>query len=373
MNQKPIRSSANRPINSGANNVGASFDEYGNPRGHAFDLGGGDEDRVRGEKILLYIVYQGDEENTNFRTASHLQQTVAERGLQMDVRLAPATGNSDLTETLLSTYSQLWYISSNRRTLSDQQVQMITRYVRAGNGLAIWADNEPYYVDANLLATSLIGTSFSGDKMADQILVPGPKLAPGYFIEHALTQGVNNLYEGITICTIKPMSGVTVLGQSHDGQLCLGCFEQDNQRIVLDTGFTKLFRDRFQKSAGIARYLCNIAFWLARGSRSVEYKLLTPGREDIATISTGQLSKDYKVSLTQPTAGTYILQWNNSATLGLMVRDPRGSVVYDQVSSNSPQRATLRMDLPGNWTCQIKGVRVPSPNFPYVLTLVLDR
>jgi len=33
---------------------GDGFDRCGNPEGHAFDLGGGDEDRVRGEGILLY-------------------------------------------------------------------------------------------------------------------------------------------------------------------------------------------------------------------------------------------------------------------------------------------------------------------------------
>src|SRR5215472_16175914 len=102
---------------------------------------------------------------------------------------------------------------------------MIVNYVAAGNGLAIWADNDSYYADANLLAKALVGTNFSGNKTADQIMVPGPDLAPGRFIEHPLTQRVNNLYEGITICTIAPTPGVTILGQSHDGQLCLGCFE----------------------------------------------------------------------------------------------------------------------------------------------------
>src|SRR2546422_510665 len=142
----------------------------------------------------------------------------------MDVRPASNNRRCDLDERLLSDYSQLWYISKDTPTLSDQQVQMITQYVRAGNGLAIWADNEPYYADANLLAKALMGTSFSGNETADQVMVPGPQVAPGRFIEHPLTQGVNNLYEGITICTIARTVGVTILGQSHEGQLCLGCF-----------------------------------------------------------------------------------------------------------------------------------------------------
>ena len=35
--------------------IAGGFDRFGNPEGRAFDLGGGDEDRVRGESILLYI------------------------------------------------------------------------------------------------------------------------------------------------------------------------------------------------------------------------------------------------------------------------------------------------------------------------------
>lgn len=352
-----------RPIS----NVPLSFDAHGNPTGHAFDLGGGDEDRVSGEKILLYVF-----NIAHTYLDPRLQKVIAERNLHMDIRPFPSNGRCDLNEKLLSEYSQLWYISGDKPTLSNQQVQMITEYVRAGNGLAIWADNDPLYADANLLAQALIGTSFSGYKQADRVMVPGPKVVPGRFIEHPLTQGVNNLYEGITICTIAPTPNVTILGQSHDEQLCVGCFERENQRIVLDTGFTKLYTGYFEKSAGISRYLCNIAFWLARGSRGVEYRLLTSGRTDIATISAGKTSEEYRSTVTQPTTLTYILQWNGIATLGLTVRDPRGSIVHDEVSSDSPLRVNLRADTVGDWVCQVKGASVPSSDFPYVLTLALE-
>ena len=75
---------------------------------------------------------------------------------------------------MLAGDSQLWVVSSDVRTLSEQQVQMIVSYVRSGNGLAIWADNDPYYVDANLLAQAVTGSTFSGNVMADKVMVPGP-------------------------------------------------------------------------------------------------------------------------------------------------------------------------------------------------------
>ncbi len=352
--------------------VPLSFDAHGNPEGHAFDLGGGDEDRVSGEKILLYVDYHLTHYD-GFKNGNHLQTAVAERNMEMDFRVASQHGNMDLNERLLSEYSQLWYISGSSVTLSQKQVQMLTEYVRSGNGLAIWADNDPYYADANLLAQALIGTRFSGDKRADEIMIPGDQVAPGFFIEHPLTQGVNNLYEGVTICTIAPTDGVTILGQSHDGQLCLGCFEQEDQRIVLDTGFTKLYSDLFHRSAGIARYLCNIAFWLARGTRSVEYKLLTPARKGMATISQGETSESYTFTTEQPTLLTYILQWGGNATLGLVLRDPSGTVVCDENSDDSPLHIELQANTIGSWICQVKGVSVSTPMFPYVLTLVHTR
>lgn len=63
------------------------FDEFGNPVGRAFDLGGGDEDRIRGERVLLYICLVSD----GAFAQTELRQLMAERGLHLDIRLAPAT------------------------------------------------------------------------------------------------------------------------------------------------------------------------------------------------------------------------------------------------------------------------------------------
>src|ERR1700728_4206389 len=141
--------------------IAGGFDQFGNPEGRAFDLGGGDEDRVRGESVLLYTCKPSVGAFGAF-AEQEMRTLMAERGLQLDIRHAPASGGCPLDAQLLAGYTQLWIISSDRQTLSGQQVQMIVSYVRGGNGLAIWADNEPYYADANLLARALTGSSFSG-------------------------------------------------------------------------------------------------------------------------------------------------------------------------------------------------------------------
>ena len=348
--------------------IAGGFDRFGNPEGRAFDLGGGDEDRVRGESVLLYICKIPD----GVFAEQEMRTLMAERGLQLDIRHAPAFGGCTLDAQLLAGYTQLWFVSGDRPTLSDQQVQMIVNYVRSGNGLAIWADNDPYYADANLLARALIGSSFSGNREGDKVMVPGPPDTTGRFVEHQLTQGVNNLYEGITICTIDPVPGITILGKSHDGQRCFGCFEREGQRVVLDTGFTKLYSVYYHKSAGLGRYLSNIAFWLARGSRGVEYELLSPGRSEIASVKKGEKSKEYRFAVSEAAAATCIVQWDGKATLGVTVRAPDGSVAGRGSSPSSPLRVTVLTPTPGTWACRVEGVDVPSAGMTYAAKVALE-
>ena len=85
--------------------IAGGFDRFGNPEGRAFDLGGGDEDRVRGESILLYICKISD----GVFAEQEMRSLMAERGLQLDIRHAPAFGGCTLDAQLLAGYTQLWY------------------------------------------------------------------------------------------------------------------------------------------------------------------------------------------------------------------------------------------------------------------------
>jgi len=345
----------------------AGYDEFGNPEGEMFDLGGGDEERLRGERILFYVPGP----NWYDHEWHHAQNAVRQRNLQMDIRYPKRKGKCSLDAGSLDGYSQLWFVSSEHVTLNNNQVKMIDDFVRRGNGLLIWADNDPYFADANVLARKLVGTEFSGNKPGNRVLVPGDELKPGYFLNHALTQGINNLYEGRTISTIAPAPGLTILAQSHDGQYCMAYFEQGSRRIVLDTGFTKLLKGRFHKTAGTARYFKNIAFWLARGSRDYQYKQFTPGRESLATINPNSVSERYVYNVAQPTSLTYILHWQGQGTLGILIQDPRGQVIQDAASSEAPIRLEIPATVTGLWSCWVKGVHVPHADFPYVLTLAV--
>lgn len=341
------------------------FDEFGNPAGKAYDLGSFDDQRLKGEKILFCIAC-----GFYLEPARRLVvKAVAERNLQMEI---VSCDNFDqvLKKLERNKYTQLWYLSGDVVYLEPWQIQAIKKFNEEGNGLLLWADNEPLYADANLLAKTIVGTTFSGNKMADQILKPGPKLKPGAFIEHSLTTGLNSLYEGDTICTVAPAPGVTILAQSHDGQNCMACFEQGRQRVVLDTGFTKIYDEsRFYKTPGTARYLSNIAFWLARGIRDSQYKLLTTP-EQIATIKQGQVSTDYGYNLKTVATLMFILSWQGSGELGLEIQQPAGAIYKNLQNKETPIKLEISNAQPGLWKCRVRGVRVPGSDFPYVLTVV---
>ena len=344
------------------------FDEFGNPTGKAFDLGGVDDEMLRDEKILLYVGYV--DEHYEWQ---HAKNSVAERNMHMDIVYREKFGHFDIDERTLSRYQQLWMVSDRSLTVSKKNVEMICAFAQNGGGLLLWADNDPYFQDANAVAQTLLKVSLSGNKLGEGIMLPGERLSPGHFIEHPLTSGVNQLYEGHTICTISAAANVTQLAQSHDRQICMACYESDKQRVVLDTAFTKLKPGSFYKTAGTARYFRNIAFWLSRGARNVEYKSFTPGRESLATINPDASSEKYKYQVTQPAKLTYILHWEGSATLNLVIQDPQGRTIHDAPASKAPIRVDVTASMSGNWLCWVKGVQVPKANFPYVLTLVLHK
>ncbi len=345
------------------------FDEFGNPIGKAFDLGGMDDERLRGEKILLY-----KPTGNGWARWTMVEKSVRERNLSLDVvEINPRFEKCPITKVMLGNYSQLWLVSSEYVSLSGDQVNLFCEFARSGGGLFFITDNPPYFADANLITSKLLGTEFYGEKLADQILQPGKELAPGIFIEHPITQGINHLYEGVTICSVKSAPHIQVLAISHDGQNCMACYDHQNIRAVLDTGFTKFHDVFFQKTAGTARYVRNIAFWLSRGARNVEYKSFTPGRESLATINPGGTSEKYKYNVTQPVNLTYILHWEGTGTLGLVIQDPQGRTVYDASSAKAPIRVDVTASVPGDYLCWVKGVNVPKSNFPYVLTLVLHK
>ena len=91
------------------------------------------------------------------------------------------------------------------------------------------------------------------------------------FSPHPITTGLNQIYEGATICYPSVISmtrandfgDLKVIGRGSDGWPSIMVKEADNQgKLVIDCGFTKLMSDYWVNVAGTSRYVSNSAAWL---------------------------------------------------------------------------------------------------------------
>jgi len=165
--------------------------------------------------------------------------------------------------------------SSFERDLEPVFKECIMKAHKQGTGLFIFADNQPYVYEANIVLPEIAGCIVNGDDHGDQTLVYGwdPR-EPGRFDKnHLIFSGINSLYEGVTICYPCP---VILEGKSAPEEIRLETVAtstydrpiiskmeatQDHGRVILDTGWTKLY-ESYWSSTGQARYVVNACVWL---------------------------------------------------------------------------------------------------------------
>ncbi len=241
----------------------AKADGYGNAAGNQNDLA--IDGAFSGQTVAVIQLYDFDFEAT--------RAALAEKGFSVYRWSGRAPSPKELEEALAKS-SQLWLISGDRQHLTPGHVAVIKKFFRAGHGVYIWGDNQPYYADANVLAEALLGTRMLGDLHGDQVVTlmkePGKR---GLLRRHLLTTGLEFLYEGITIATIQPSKNLTPLLYGSADNLVAAFHDRDGRRAILDGGFTRLYNK--WDTAGTARYVKNAAAWLANAER-FPVKLATP-------------------------------------------------------------------------------------------------
>eukprot|EP01112_Ceratiomyxa_fruticulosa_P012218 TRINITY_DN3375_c0_g1_i4.p1 TRINITY_DN3375_c0_g1~~TRINITY_DN3375_c0_g1_i4.p1 ORF type:complete len:510 (+),score=117.43 TRINITY_DN3375_c0_g1_i4:257-1786(+) len=159
---------------------------------------------------------------------------------------------------------------------TNQELAKIEVFHQSGGGLYLWADNVPYTLTVNQVLNFMFpsnpGLTLIGNVPGAQDLKVGDAYTKGQFGRHLITSGVVNLCEGYTIChptNERDLGPFEVLGTGTDGHPCLLYAEQvpsgklppNCGRIVIDTGFTKLYH-MWEKTAGTSRYILNACVWL---------------------------------------------------------------------------------------------------------------
>jgi hypothetical protein len=163
--------------------------------------------------------------------------------------------------------------------LDDDAISAVEKFIKAGKGVCLLADNDPFVVEANELASRLYGVNVSGDYPGQKIAYVRQRELPedvirkfrGAYVvdDHPLLTGVNFVYEGITISNVGRSEQLEVAMKASDGKPLLAVSKVPGQRVVIDCGYTRYCHGSndetsfIMKTAGTLRLAQNIAAYLA--------------------------------------------------------------------------------------------------------------
>ncbi|KAN0015982.1 hypothetical protein ACTFIU_005932 [Dictyostelium citrinum] len=240
-------------------NTNVELDQYSNPKGIEHDLG------VEGAFTQFTILIG------RFYNYSDLEciKDLKSKGFQTVEAL---TQKDFITKLPQSDLALIISGYTNDNTTTEQEfTDKVEEYHKVGKGLFIWNDNTPYTLHGNWVTQRLYGITANGNEPGKQDLTLGNGLDKQHFSSHLVTSGIVNLYEGITISSfadLTPANGkLEVLATSSQGNKIMLVSSTDPTkvdancgRVVIDSGFTKLFAQFF--SAGTSRYVKNCCVWL---------------------------------------------------------------------------------------------------------------
>jgi hypothetical protein len=174
-------------------------------------------------------------------------------------------------------YDVAWIISFQKAGVVKDFAKRVRRHHEAGKGLMIFNDDDAHPDSvSNLVLKDLFGKDYrlTGNTPATKRLTPHPHgTVPGTFKrEHPVTDGILELYEGVTICypTISHPE-VHVLATSSNDHPCILYYDHGTRgRVIIDSGFTKLHNMHgYWDSIGTGRYVRNAGCWLT-GARFLD-------------------------------------------------------------------------------------------------------
>ena len=295
-----------------------AFDTFGNPVGAEFGLG--QDGEFKGKRLLFWSGFE-NAGRVFFHPTNPLWKALEAKGFVV----SRAFGKFD--PAWLKNTDQLWVLSTGRLNLPDgitpdllelgvaalpasavpsgftlPEYQFVVRatldvalgpthpltakdcdaieaFARAGGGLCLLAEDEPFTREADELARRLFGARVSGNYRADRVaFVRNRGLTPadvkkfgGQFeaADHPLLAGVNFLFEGITVSHVTKSDKLDVALAASDGKALIVVSKVPGVRAVIDCGFTRYCHGPTErtsyvlKTAGTVRLAQNVAAHLA--------------------------------------------------------------------------------------------------------------
>jgi hypothetical protein len=265
--------------------VPEEVDAYQNPKGRNYDLG---REGAFGQFSVLVGLFCGFNMDPNLFN-KYAGDALSTKGFRVIVLTSEEEFILKLKD---NTVDSAWIISGDKFSKSsanDTFGNALLDFHKSGRGLAIWGDNAPWQFHASLATEKLLGFKLIGNTPGGTTLKLGNGEVLGTFKRHLLTSGIQNLFEGITICYPSAQVGnITNLATSSNLHVCMACVDHNQLpsptygRILVDCGFTKLYCN--WDTAGTERYVRNVAVWLL--SLDHRFKMDYPIQGPIPQITT---------------------------------------------------------------------------------------
>ncbi len=210
-------------------------DNFGNATGSQYDLA--IDGAFEGQTIVVIQLYTG--ENFDFEKP---RLALKEKGFSVYRYSNEAPSPEELKKSL-GKACQFWLISDQTQHLTDAHAEVIKEFYETGRGVYLWGDNDPYHADADFIAQKLLGASMSGYYMGNQtVTFKSETVNSGMRKDHLITTGLQNVFEGITISQIHdPNQMLTPLIWSTDGNVVTAILDDQQHRLIIDGGFTRLY------------------------------------------------------------------------------------------------------------------------------------
>ena len=253
-------------------NSNGPLDRFGNPHDAQYSLAKPDE--FKGKLLLAWSASSPVDENI-FPSDNPLWAKLESMGFKVE-RVATKGFPLDRLEKA----DQLWLFSAETSWLADQEYEAIKRFISAGKGVYLLAENEPYVKEAAFLAKELFEATIQGNHPGDKILtVKGRsttkeekrRYADGatYMVnDHKLLTGINFIHEGSTVSHISHSGMLQPVLTASNGKILVAVSKDANRRVVVDCGYTRYFYGKtpgkrlITETAGTIRFGGNVAAYL---------------------------------------------------------------------------------------------------------------
>lgn len=233
----------------------APKDKYGNPNGTNYDLLR--DGSMKGYKILIINLCPEWDTCGQRENYDNPIKALENKGFEVIYRDEFPADFARIAAGLC----QIWLISGNIRTITDEQIRQIKAFYNQGKGVYLWADNDPFYADVNPIIKDLFGSTMSGNYIGEQVIGVQKHIKDvGIVAGHLISTGISNFYEGVTISNVAMTQYLKPLVYSSDKKVVTAYSDVDGKRLLIDGGFTRLCVD--WDSAGTDRYVVNAAGWL---------------------------------------------------------------------------------------------------------------